>query len=479
MITADVLVVGAGITGITAATLLKEAGRSVVLVDAGAVAGGVTGFTTAKVTAGHGVIYSKIEKEHGEEAARLYGQSQQAAIARIAELVAERKIDCDLERTDNFVFTESPDEVETLRQETDAAVRAGLPATFVTEAEELPFNIAGAVKLPDQAQFHPRKYLLPLVDSIPGDGSFVFENSPVLEIKEAEPCVARTPDATISANRVVLATHFPSLDRGFFFAKVHPERAYVVAALMDKDEAPRGMWINASPPTRSVRTTPADGQRLLIVTGEGHKVGQEPNPEARYERLEDFVRSRFGIEQMDYRWSTQDNVSVDHVPYVGRLPRSQNIFTATGFAGWGMTNGTVSGILLADLVLGRRNPWLALYDATRVNPRAAIKDFLKENVNVATRFVGDRVRSVTKSSSEIAPGSGDVVRVNLRPVAVYRDESGDTHALSARCTHMGCIVQWNGAEKSWDCPCHGSRFDTDGNVIQGPATRPLEPRSLD
>ena len=474
VVSVDVAIIGGGIVGLTAAFLLKRAGKKVALLEANKIAHGVSGYTTAKVSAGHGLIYSQITKTLGAESARIYAESNQAAIAQISALIDELAIECDFEPTDNYVYNESPDQIDSLKQEADAARNAGLPASFTTDST-LPFPIAGAVRLTDQAQFHPRKYFVALAQAIEGDGSFVFENTAATDLEEGSPSVVGTPDASISADHVILATHYPTFDRGLFFAKVAPYRAYVVTAKIAADKAPDGMWITSTSPTRSVRTTPYEDGRLLIVTGEGHKTGQESEPEKRYAALEEWTRSRFDVQSLEYRWSTQDNKSADHVPYVGRLTRnSQNVYTATGFAGWGMTNGTMSAMLLADLVQGSDNPWLRLYDSNRFNPSAAAKEFVKENANVAFRFFTDRLRSLSKNIEDIPQGEGNVVAVGPKSVAVYKDESGDVRALSARCTHLGCIVQWNGAEKSWDCPCHGSRFTTSGDVLQGPATRPLE-----
>ena len=478
-ISVDVAVVGAGIVGLTAAWLLKNAGKTVAVLDARRVAASVTGHTTAKVTSGHGLIYSQLTKRLGQEAATIYAQSNQAAVEKIVSIASDLGIDCDLEQNNNYVFGESDDEVEKLREEAAAARGAGLDAEFTFE-NTLPFPIVGAVKHADQYQFHPRKYLDPIARAIQGDGSHVFENSRVTELKEEDSCLLVTPDASIQANKVILATHFPAFDRGLFFAKVHAYRSYVVAAAIPKEDAPAGMWINASSPSRSVRTAPYRGRRLLIVTGEGHKTGQETDTEKRYAALEDWTRERFGVDSFDYRWSTQDNISIDHVPYIGRLTRgSENVFTATGFAGWGMTNGTVAAMLLTDLVQDVPNPWHDLYDANRLNPGASAQKFLKENLDAGVRFVSDRLKSIANSVEKIPPGEAGVVAVGAKSVAVRKDETGDVHALSATCTHLGCIVQWNRAEKTWDCPCHGSRFDSSGEVIQGPAAKPLRPVDID
>jgi glycine/D-amino acid oxidase-like deaminating enzyme/nitrite reductase/ring-hydroxylating ferredoxin subunit len=470
----DVLVVGGGITGLTTALLLKRTGMRVGLIEANRIAHGVSGYTTAKVSAGHGLMYSQITKSLGADAARTYGESNQAALGLISSLIDDLGVNCDWEETDNYIYSESPDQISSLKEEAEAAAGVGMPATFTTD-NALPFPIAGAVRWTEQAQFHPRKYFVALADAIDGDGSAVFESTAATDLKEGTPCIVGTSDASISADKVILATHFPTFDRGLFFAKVHPYRAYVVTAKIAEDKAPDGMWITSDSPTRSVRTTPFEDGRLLIVTGEGHKTGQEPDTEKRYGALEEWARSRFDIESFEYRWSTQDNQSLDHVPYVGRLTRgSEHVFTATGFAGWGMTNGTMSAMLLADLVRGIDNPWSGLYASNRLNPSASAKEFVQENANVAMRFFADRLRAMSRSVGDIPPGEGNVVTSGTKSVAVHKDDAGNVHALSARCTHLGCIVAWNRAEKSWDCPCHGSRFNTDGDVLQGPATRPLD-----
>ncbi|MDQ3669762.1 MAG: FAD-dependent oxidoreductase, partial [Actinomycetota bacterium] len=383
---------------------------------------------------------------------------------------------CDLERTRNVVYTESEDEVDNLRAEGEACARAGLPASFVQETE-LPFPVAGAVALENQAQFHPRKFLLPLVGSVSGDGSHVFELTRALDVDESDSCLVSTDRGEIRARDVIVATHLPVLDRGLFFAKSHPTREYVVAAQIDEARSVRGMYISSDAPTRSVRTTPRDGGRLLIVGGEKHKTGQEPRPDERYERLAAWARERFGVEAIEYRWSTQDNFSVDRVPYVGRLTRgSDHVLVATGFSAWGMSNGVAAGLLLSDLVLGRHNPYAELYDAKRLKPAASAKDFVKENANVAKRFFGDRVAARSSEVSDLRAGEGRVVTLDGRRVAVHRADSGALHAVSAVCTHLACIVQWNGDERSWDCPCHGSRFAAEGGVIQGPAVKDLANR---
>jgi nitrite reductase/ring-hydroxylating ferredoxin subunit len=257
-------------------------------------------------------------------------------------------------------------------------------------------------------------------------------------------------------------------------------RSYAVAGYLDGSAAaPNGMHINVETPTRSVRVIPDGDRKLLMLGGEGHKVGQEPDTEACYRRLEDDARNRFGLKSIDYRWSAQDCVSVDDLPYIGRYTRrSDHLFTATGFMKWGMTNGTLAAMILADRISGRENLWADLFDSKRLDVVQSAPEFVKENLNVAQHWFGDRVVAPGDALENVPPGEGTVIRREGRSIAVYKEADGTCRGLSAICTHLACVVHWNGAEKSWDCPCHGSRFDLDGKVLQGPATEPLEPRDV-
>ena len=476
-VTADVAVVGGGITGMVAAYLLKQAGKRVVLLESRRILRGVTGYTTAKVTSLHQVIYSHLEKNFGAEGARLYGASNEAALAWIRRIAEEQGIDWDLETQDAYTYTEDPRELSTLESEADAAKRAGLPSEFVRDVP-LPFPVLGAVRFTDQSQFHPRKFLLPLAAAIPGDGSHVFEESRVADLEEGQTCAVVTPAGRVRTQDVIVATNLPIFDRGFFFTKVHPERSYVVTARYRGIDSLEGMYISIGGSTRSIRPVQHGSERLLMIGGEGHKVGQELEPDERYRRLAAYTSTRFQSQDFVHRYSTQDCVSVDRVPYVGRLRRGRdNVLVATGFGKWGMTNGVVAARLLSDTILGRPNEWAPLYDAKRLNVKASAKDFVLENANVGQHFVGDRLNHPQKQEEdELGPGEGGIVSVDGRRSAAFRDEDGTLHAFSHICTHLGCHVRWNAAERSFDCPCHGSRFDRLGKVIQGPAVKDLEAR---
>jgi glycine/D-amino acid oxidase-like deaminating enzyme/nitrite reductase/ring-hydroxylating ferredoxin subunit len=471
----DVAIVGGGIAGITAGILLKRAGKNVALLEADQIATGVSGHTTAKVTSLHQLVYAQLIKSVGEERARIYANSNQTAIERVAKFVEEEKIDCDFSRTSAYTFAETTETLNDIHSEVEAAVKLGLPASFVTETS-LPFAIAGAVKFDNQAQFHARKYLLHLAKLIAGNGSYVFENTRVLNVEEGNPSRVVTATGIVRARDVIIATNAPILDQGLFFAKNYAKRSYIVAARIDRAKAPQGMYIGTGNNYYSIRTTPApDGGLLLLVGGGGHKVGTVTDTQERYLKLEAYVRSRFGVEEFEYRWSTQDMVSFDQLPYIGKVaPFSNHLYVATGFSLWGMSKGTLAGMLLSDLILGIDNPWLKLYDSTRATPFVTVES-LKNNLEVGFHWVGDRLKGLENSSfADVEREEGKLLTINGHKIAAYRDEQGQIHAVSATCTHLGCIVNWNSAEKSWDCPCHGGRFSCDGKVLHGPPVKNLK-----
>ena len=474
---ADVVVIGGGTVGVTTALLLAESGTDVVLVEAGRLAGGVSGYTTAKVTSQHGLIYERLRSRFGVEGARTYGQVNEDALRWIVDRIAANGIDCDLRRQPAYAYAPEGESADDVEAEHAAAVEAGLPATLVGEGP-LPYPIERAVRFDEQAEFHIRKYLLALADRLEAAGGRIFESSPAMGMgSEGASVSIPTRGGAVLAERAVIATHYPYLDRSLSFARVHAERSYAIACRVDGDP-PEGMHISTGSETRSIRGVPVGDEELLLVGGAGHRVGAHTDTEERYARLERFARKHWAVRSVDYRWSSQDNFTLDGVPYVGRLtPRSDRMLMATGFAKWGLTGGTAAALLLSDLVLDRPNDSAEFFDPWRLTARASAPTFLKEQVHIAAHMVGDRVlRPGLRSSDDLAPGEGGIVRHEGHKVAAYRHDDGRLDAVSARCTHLGCQVTWNPAERSWDCPCHGSRFGTDGAVLQGPAVKPLGDR---
>lgn len=482
----DVAVVGGGIAGVTTAAKLRERGKSVALVERDRIVVGVTGRTTAKLTSLHGLVYDHLIDHFDEEAARQYADANEAAIEDVAETVETHDVDCDFQRAPAYTYVakdgrraERRERRKQIRAEVEAARRAGLPASF-TEETDLPYDVEAAVRVDDQAHFHPRSYLLELARRVPDDDSYVFEETTVRDVSGGSTCTVETDRGTITADDVVVATHFPIDDHAFYFARMRPKRSYVLAARLN-DDPPDGMYYKPYTPYFSVRPRPAGEESMVLVGGQNHRTGHGHDTTERYEKLEAQAREYFDVDAIEYRWSTQDYVSVDRVPFVGPIaPQVRNVYVATGFGGWGMTNGTAVGILLADLITGRDNDWEDVYHPTRFRFGASKDELFSHNRHAIEHVVRDRVdRPPRLDLDDLEPGEANVFEGPDDPVAVYRDEGGDIHAVSAVCTHMGCLVSWNDGETSWDCACHGSRFGVDGRVLDTPAIDDLESVDVD
>ena len=467
-LTVDAVVVGGGITGLTTALLLQDAGLQVALLEGDRLCANASGFTTAKVTSLHSLTYAGLISGHGEEKARQYADANQAAIEHLVDL----GIECDIERRDAYTYTTDPSQVSSIEDEVRAATSLGLPASFETTTD-LPYEVAGAVRFREQVSFHPRRFCLGVAERFVSLGGRIHESTRVDSVEDGSVVIG---GGSVTAEHVVLATLLPIDDAGAFFAKASPHRSYAMAVRVGGD-LPQGMYLGIDSPTRSVRPLRFDdGSYGLVLGGNGHKVG-EGDSEAAYADLERWGRETFDVQEVVARWSAQDYAPVDDVPFIGRSPRRDHVYVATAFKKWGMTHSQVAAMLLRDLITGRSNPWAEVFDATRA---AVTTDALKVNAHVARRLIGDKLGSLFRPHADsLAPGEARIVDLDGDKVAAWRDEGGALHAVSARCTHLGCDVHWNPAERSWDCPCHGSRFDCDGLVLEGPATTPLEPVSVD
>jgi glycine/D-amino acid oxidase-like deaminating enzyme/nitrite reductase/ring-hydroxylating ferredoxin subunit len=463
----DVAVLGGGIAGLTTALLLKHEGARVAVIEAVRVGSGVTGCTTAKVSALQSTIYSTIRRHHGRDTAAVYADASLAGVERLATLVHGEGIACDLERRPAVTYAAGPDEVDAVESEAEAAVEAGLDAV-PTDSTDLPFRVHFALRLADQLQLHPVRYVQGLAAAVEGDGSSVLEGTRATKVEHGPPWRVRTARGIVTAGQVVVATHYPMLDRGLYFARMKVERSYCVAARM-RGAPPQAMSINAGSPTRSIRSC----GDLVIVGGEGHQTGARKAEPARYEQLERFARDHWPVESVEHRWSAQDPIPYDRLPVIGRYaPFSSSLFVASGFMKWGLASATFGAIILADLIAGRDNPWAATFDPHRLSLRSA-PELVRMNAKVGAEFVLDRVLPAAGSAAGVPPGEARVIRDGLGKKGVYRDQQGGLHAVSLRCTHLGCLLRFNAAERSWDCPCHGSRFDVDGGVLEGPAVEPL------
>jgi len=467
----DVCIVGAGISGLTTAYVLARAGKRVAVLDDGPVAGGMTQMTTAHITNQLDDRYFELEKLHGREGARLAADSHTAAIDRIETIVRQESIDCDFARVDGYLFLAEGDRRDTLEHELEAAHRAGLRAVELLErAPFRSFDTGPCLRFPAQAQFHPLKYLSALAEAIHREGSRIFTDTHADQIEGGVPALVHAGKHVVTADAVVVATNVPVNDRVAIHTKQAPYMTYVVAARVPPGSVPTVLSWDTGDPYHYLRLY----DDLLIVGGEDHKTGQASDTPERYAQLEAWARARFPeMGQVELAWGGQVMETQDFLAFIGRNPMDhENVYVATGDSGMGITHGTIAGMLLSDLILGRTNPWEALYDPSRVTLRAA-GDFARENSNVALQYTDWLTGGDVASADDVRPGSGAIVRRGLEKIAVYRDEQGQVHECLAKCPHLGCLVHWNPAETTWDCPCHGSRFDRYGKVISGPANRDL------
>ena len=476
---ADVCVIGAGIAGMTAAYLLTQAGRQVIVIDDGVTGGGETGRTTAHLTAALDDRYFELERLHGEQGARLAAASHSAAVDMIEKIVVDEGIECEFERVDGYLFVPPGESTDVLEQERQAAQRAGLTQVRIVDSAPLPsFDTGPCLLFPRQAQFHPLKYLAGLAQSIRQRGGWIFNGTHAVDVKDGAPgSVTTSSGFTITANAIIVATNTPINDRVTIHTKQAPYRTYVIGLRTPRGSVPKGLYWDTPDPYHYVRLSspPDQADDILIVGGEDHKTGQADDTEARFERLEDWTRERFSMAtEVAFEWSGQVMEPIDGLAFIGRNPDDKNVYIATGDSGNGMTHGTIAGMLLTDLITGKDNPWAALYAPGRKTPEA-VAEFARENLNVAAQYTDLLTGGEVSSVEAIQPGTGAVMRRGLTKVAVYRDETGAAHTCSAICPHLGCVVGWNPTERTWDCPCHGSRFDRYGHVINGPANENLTP----
>jgi glycine/D-amino acid oxidase-like deaminating enzyme/nitrite reductase/ring-hydroxylating ferredoxin subunit len=474
-VTVDVAVVGAGIAGVTTAYLLKKAGKSVALLEKGHAALRETGHTTAHLTHVVDRRLSDLVKTWGEDGAKAVWDANEVALHQIERLVREEAINCDFRRVSGFLFGPRPEDVDLLQEEARLASQFGYRPAFVAPAD-FPFRARSVVRFEGQARFQPRRYVLHLLEKVPGGGGDVFENTAVKEIDPGTPHrVVTEKGPVVTCSQVVVTAHVPFRNRVGVHAKQGAYRSYVIAARVPRGLVPDGLYWDTLDPYHYVRLQPMGDHDVVILGGEDHKTGQLTDTNVPYHKLIDWLRDQVGPEAtLVGHWSGQIMEPVDGLPYVGpNVGGAKGEFIATGFSGNGMTYGTLAGMMLSDQVLGRETPWDRLFSPARFK-LGGLGDFVRENADVAYRMVKDRVLGAqTTDLGSVKPGEGKIVRVGGKKVAVSRADDGELVGVSSVCTHVGCQVHWNTTERTWDCPCHGSRFLPGGEVLNGPATKGL------
>ena len=453
----DVLVIGAGIAGVLTAYMLKQKGREVVVIDAAEIASGNTKNTTAKITSQHDLIYSKLIAEFGEEKARQYAKANELAIKKYKEIIEDKRIECDFEEKPAYVY--SLNEIDVLKEEVEAAKNLGIDAEFVDEAN-LPFKINGAVKFNNQAQFNPLKFLKGISNEL-----IIYENTRALEIKEN---LVVTSGGNITANNIVVATHYPIMNApGYYFMKMHQERSYVLA--LENTSEIDGMYIDLNKEGYSFRTY----NNLLLLGGISHRTGENEEGGS-YDKLRKVAKNLYPKAKEKYYWSAQDCMTIDGIPYIGRYSsETSNIYVATGFNKWGMTSSMVSAMIISDMILEKENDFSEIFSPRRFDLSLSINNIANDLIETAKNFIAQKVYIPSSEIEHIKNGHGGIIEYNGEKVGVYKNKEGKEFFVSTKCTHLGCQLSWNADELTWDCPCHGSRFDYKGRLIGSPATKDL------
>lgn len=471
----DAVIVGGGITGITAAYLLVNEGLKVAVLEANKLVGGTTGYTTAKITAQHGLMYDEFIRNFGKSKAKLYYEANTEALNFIKQTVEEHKINCDFSTQDAYLYATTDQSAQKLQKEAEAYQQLDINGKLV---DKIPFNIPvkNALLMKEQAQFHPAKYLAHLVQIITEKGGLIFEKTTCVNVETGDQPTVLTREGVRASGKYVLScSHFPFYEGlGFYSTRMHASRSYVLAAKTEK-EYPGGMYISVDKPERSLRSVTVNGEEMVLIIGEDHKTGQGKDTLEHYKALEAFGQEVFGLKDIPYRWSAQDLVTLDKIPYIGEITANEpNVLIATGYRKWGMTSGTAAALLFKDMVLENNNAYQDLYAPSRFYAHPSLKNFLMDNGDVAAHLIKGKFEIPDRSIETLSKDEGAVVSINGHRKGAYKDREGNLHIVDTTCTHIGCEVEWNSGERTWDCPCHGSRFSYTGEVVEGPAEKPLQ-----
>lgn len=478
-ISCDVCIVGAGLFGLTTAYYLSKKGLNVIVIDKSDIGTKTSGYTTAKITSQHGLIYEYLINSFSQDFAKKYLNANQDAIKNIKNIIDTENIDCDFTFQNSFVYTTKPEETDKIKKEIDAVNSLGFNAKFITETS-LPFDIAGSIMFPNQAQFHPRKYMLGLCNCIVSNNGNIFTNTTATNVKkENDAYFTYTTNHKIKSKYVVLASHYPFINiPGFYFTKMYQTASYVIAIDLKSNNF-NGMYITSSNPVYSYRAVKEGDRTLLLLGGMGHKTGETVSIHSTYSILEQEAKKYYPDCEILYRWNTEDCITLDKIPYIGEFSNLMpNMFIGTGFNKWGMTSSNVAANIVSDKILRITNKYEDIFSSTRMSPiknRWEMKNIIKQTTN---SLVVDKLKISSDTLEDIKRDSGTIIEENGRKIGIYKDTSGNIFAVKPICTHLGCLLNWNNVDKTWDCPCHGSRFNYMGKNLYDPAIKNLETYNL-
>jgi glycine/D-amino acid oxidase-like deaminating enzyme/nitrite reductase/ring-hydroxylating ferredoxin subunit len=473
--TYDVAIAGGGITGVTLATLLQRSGLRCIVMEAHQLGFGTTGGTTAHLNTLLDTPYTTIIQNFGLDNARLVARAARAAIELVKSNIQHYSIDCGFEEVPAYLYAQTEDQEKELGKIVEACIEVGLPVEYVQEIPvPVPFN--KAIRVSGQAKFHPLRYLYSLAAAFEESGGVILEQCRVLQSEDKDGVLhIETSAGEFQAGKLVYATHIP-MGINLLHLRCPAYRSYAMAVKLEDEAYPEELAYDMYDPYHYYRTQLIDGEKFLIVGGEDHRTGEEPNTNGCFLKLESHVRSHFKVKAIVNQWSSQYFEPVDGLPYIGHLPGNPStVFVATGYGGNGITYSHVAAIALKHLIFEENDPFRNVFSPSRLKPVAGFTDFVKHNADVVKQFVGKWFgKEELQGAVSLAPGEGKVVSYNNHTLALYKDDQGALHAVDSACTHMKCSVSWNAAEKSWDCPCHGARYSFTGEVITGPANKNLE-----
>ena len=473
-ISCDVCIIGAGIFGITCAYYLTKLGFKVVVLEKDEIASKTSGHTTAKITSQHGLFYNYLINSFGTNFARKYLEANENAIKNIKKIIDTEKISCDFRYQNNFVYTTSLEDLPSIKDEVSALKELDFPCEFVTNCG-LPFKILGACMFKNQAEFHPLKYIYGIVDSIYKDCQ-IFTHTTVTDVRQSSHgYICYTNNGNVQASNVILACHYPFINiPGFYFLKMYQSSSYLIA-VDTKENVFNGMYITAAEPTLSFRTAKIDGKDLLLIGGQSHKTGRYCNFESSYGVLEKVAKTYYPKCEILYRWNTRDCVSLDKIPYIGPYSHyTPNLYIGTGFQKWGMTSSNVAANIIVDMICKKQNPYASIYSSVRMKPIKNRNEVKNMVVQSTKSIMLDKLAPSNLKFDDIGLNTGGIVEINGSKVGIFKDSRGKIFAVKPVCTHLGCLLSWNDVDKTWDCPCHGSRFDFKGKNLYDPAIKNLE-----